>query len=316
LDRRHGLSNVHVQKASRGSRRLSEEEQQKLINRYTRRNQELVTNQEWKALDKKDKKDLKKGGGAVTTPAKAPSNGSTGKRDAPVPAPSSGSAPGSAPATEEISIGAKSDKREDSNGLLSKSGKATGPSGGLCSKRLELAWESNKAANNTLQVNSPEEFTERCEFDTDPDFYPNLSCPFFFDPDEGFLDTENKLVNFIGNETIAKAFYDFQLYCQCQQAFELKCTSKIPHGPPTAEIDFGYGDVLVPSYSEYIPASSPEVRAEYCAFGGIWNGDFDLENFYDLSADVQDCGCFWLYQAKEMVGTCPGVDLGFNYTVP
>lgn len=260
-------------------------------------------------MDKKDKKDLKKGGGAVKTPAKAPSNGSTGKRDAPVPAPSSGSAPGSAPATEEISIGAKSDKREDSNGLLSKSGKATGPSGGLCSNRLVLASKSNDAAGNILQVNSPEEITERCEFDTD--FDANLSCPFIFTPDEGFADTEDKISYlFGGNQTIGEALYDFLLYCQCQQAFELKCTSKIPHGPPTAEIDFGYGNVLVPSYSEYIPASSPEVRAEYCAFGGIWNGDFDLENFYDLSADVQDCGCFWLYQAKEMVGTCPGVDLG------
>ena len=29
-----------------------------------------------------------------------------------------------------------------------------------------------------------------------------------------------------------------------------------------------------------------------------------------------DCGCFWIGQEKDLVGNCPGVDLGQFYVAP
>ena len=208
-----------------------------------------------------------------------------------------------------------------------KTGKGSVPSSSsnLCEKRFDLAWEANANADFVIAT-TKEEMKARCDFDTTntkySPFAPNLSCPFIFTPKTGFLDTESEVIEYFNNitgtigQSIGQAFWLFQLYCQCQQGYDLGCSSKIPHGPPSKEMGYVYGSVHVSSYSEFIPASTPAERAEYCALAGIWNGDFDPGNFFDLPKDVQECGCFWVGEAQEMVDDCPGVDLGAFFIDP
>ncbi|KAL3784485.1 hypothetical protein HJC23_013628 [Cyclotella cryptica] len=200
-----------------------------------------------------------------------------------------------------------------------KAGKSSYPSSSwnLCEKRFDLAWEANVNADYVIAT-TKQEMAKRCEFDTTDTssnpFAPNLSCPFIYTNKTGFLDNQTAVIAFFRTLTsdavVGNTFWLFQMYCQCKQGYDLGCASKIPHGPSSTDIGYNYGNVHVSSYSEFIPASTPAERAEYCAFAGIWNGDFDLDNYYDLPKDVQDCGCFWVGEAQEMVDDCPGVDLG------
>lgn len=90
------------------------------------------------------------------------------------------------------------------------------------------------------------------------------------------------------------------------------CASTVPHGPPTTIID----GKETSSYSEFIPFSTPAKRAKYCKFAGVWNGDFDVQDVH-VPEEVMKCGCFWVGTAQEMVGECPGVELGaFFPTAP
>jgi hypothetical protein len=185
--------------------------------------------------------------------------------------------------------------------------------GGTCDKRLADAYNQIRALPDAFGVvTSPSEITAACAFDPTEAF--NLGCPFVYTTVRGFLDSEELYqAEFNDNDAVGSAFWSFVLYCQCHQAFDLGCAAKIPHGPPTAYIDYKIGSKVMNSYSEFIPTSTPEKRLDYCQMAGVWNGDFDSSIVSQFSSAVNDCGCFFVGTAKDMVGTCPGVDLGaFN----
>jgi hypothetical protein len=53
---------------------------------------------------------------------------------------------------------------------------------------------------------------------------------------------------------------------------------------------------------------------DYCKVAGVWNGDFDIDDFENpLTAELQDCGCYFISVMKEKVDSCPGVNLGEFY---
>jgi hypothetical protein len=108
------------------------------------------------------------------------------------------------------------------------------------------------------------------------------------------LNTEEEVVEFLTNDkgfdkTVGEAFWLFQMYCECRNGIDKGCATKIPN------------------ISEN-PLS--EEGVEYCKFTGVWNGDFELDNFYDLPEEVQQCGCYFVQKTGSVTDTCPGVDLG------
>jgi len=140
----------------------------------------------------------------------------------------------------------------------------------------------------------------------------NFGCPFIYYPPMGFIKGEEQYVDIFG-EKVGEAFQALAMYCECYQGYELGCAAKIPHGPPTTMQEYPErtpSEVIVPSYSEYIPVSTPGERTEYCKLVGVWNGDFDTDIVPELEEDVVDCGCYFIGQAQDMVDQCPGVDLG------
>lgn len=239
---------------------------------------------------------------AAKDTAKAPSNGAPST-------PTTGGGKGRAPKTDKggYNYGGKSRK---------------GPS--ICQKRLDIAFEliSALGPNGPFGlIEEPSDVTELCDFfppmEDDP---TNFGCPFLYTPDIGFFQGDD-YVNELGEEP-GTAFESLVLYCQCYSGHEQGCAAKIPHGPPTSVMTYTDDagevtkEVLVPSYSEYIPHSTPGERAEYCKMVGVWNGDFMDDVVMDLTEDVAECGCYFLGMAKEMVSQCPGVDLGAFFTYP
>lgn len=239
-----------------------------------------------------------KAGDTKPSPAKAPSNASSpsrGKSGKNGPMPSS-----------------RSKSRKDEP----KSGKSNddGPPSTICSKRLAIAFEQITALDPDDDgpfglVAEPSDVTDLCYFmppdERNQDF--NFGCPFLFVPELGFVQGEEEYVEIFG-EDAGVAFQSFVMYCQCYQGFELGCAAKIPHGPPAPSES-------VNGYSEYIPFSTPDDRAEYCKMVGVWNGDFDSEDV-EFTPDVEDCGCFFVGQAQDMVDQCPGVELGEFFEFP
>ena len=147
----------------------------------------------------------------------------------------------------------------------------------------------------------------------------NLGCPFLYIPNNpnstspdgfGFVEGVQGYDQIFNNKTVATAFNNFALYCSCYQGYDLGCASTIPHGPPIKTVEYASGEVTVNGYSEYIPYSSPYTRSEYCKLVGVWNGDFERDVIHDLPEDVNECGCYWIGNAKDMVDECPGVELG------
>ncbi|KAL7530792.1 hypothetical protein ACHAXR_003679, partial [Thalassiosira sp. AJA248-18] len=202
-------------------------------------------------------------------------------------------------------------------------GKSRKVSMGICTKRLDIAFELITALGPNGPFGTilePSDVTELCEFNPPEEGDdPNFGCPFLFVPDIGFLEGE-EFVEVLGEEP-GKAFESLVFYCQCHQGYDLGCAAKIPHGPPASTASYtdsegNTKEVMVPSYSEYIPFSTPADRAEYCKMVGVWNGDFESDVVADFTEDVNDCGCFFAGQAKEMVGQCPGVDLGAFFVFP
>ena len=182
----------------------------------------------------------------------------------------------------------------------SKSSK--GAPSSICNKRLELAYEAVLALNDT-DVETKEDIIELCDFVPEEPF--NFGCPILLSEEIGFLTPED-----FENKTVAEAYSTLTKFCECHAGYDLGCAGKIPHGPPRSTYSYSEDNqVYVPSYSEYIPFSSPTSRAEYCQFVGVWNGDFDI-NDVEISQELEECGCFFISMAKEMVRDCPGVDFG------
>ncbi|KAL9184872.1 hypothetical protein ACHAXT_002649 [Thalassiosira profunda] len=248
----------------------------------------------------------------------------TEKGNPPAKAPSSGG--------KKSSKGSPSSPSSPSRGKTDKgSGKSRKVSSGICDKRLEMAFDLIEPLANSTDspfglVESPADVTDLCFFE--PPNEPednNLGCPFFYIPNNdmgipsGFLTTEEEYVDTLGEA--GPAFWQLLLYCQCYQGFELGCAAQIPHGPPTSMVQYAstdgtQKDVLANGYSEFIPASTPGERAEYCKMVGVWNGDFDSDVANEFTPEVDDCGCYFVGQAKDMVSQCPGVDLGAFFVFP
>ena len=195
----------------------------------------------------------------------------------------------------------------------------------VCNKRLHIAFEKMSQISMFGPINKPSDVTDACSFipptETLGDF--NLGCPFLYipnDPDSsspdgfGFVEGVQGYDQVFNDEAVAEAFNSFALYCSCYQGFDLGCASKIPHGPPEKKVEYATGEVTVNGYSEFIPYSSPSTRAEYCKLVGVWNGDFERDVVHDFTEDVQECGCYWIGNAKDMVDECPGVELGAFFT--
>ena len=169
----------------------------------------------------------------------------------------------------------------------------------------------------------PSDITGFCPFkkpDPEKSFEFGLGCTnIIFLPGIGFTTNSTEAADAVGRPTSPaeeEAFDAIVQYCDCYNAYEQGCAAAIPHGPPT-QVDYGSGQVLVNSYSEFIPFSSPAARAEYCLFVGVWNGDMDADDvYYQLDPTVQTCGCHWIGQARQMVGECPGIELGAFFEPP
>mmetsp|Transcript_36085 Transcript_36085/g.77799 ORF Transcript_36085/g.77799 Transcript_36085/m.77799 type:complete len:419 (+) Transcript_36085:96-1352(+) len=239
-----------------------------------------------------------KAGDSKHSPAKAPSNAppSRAKSGKNFPMPSS----------------SRGKSRKDD----SKSGKSEedGPPSTICSKRLSIAFDQITSLDPDDDgpfglVTEPSDVTDLCYFmppdEQNQDF--NFGCPFLFIPGLGFVQGEEEYVEIFGEEA-GVAFQSFVMYCQCYQGLELGCAAKIPHGPPAPSES-------VNGYSEFIPFSTPDDRAEYCKMAGVWNGDFDSDDV-ELTPDVEECGCFFVGQAQDMVDQCPGVELGEFFEFP
>ena len=218
--------------------------------------------------------------------------------------------------TDKSSSPTSSESSSSSSHSYSSKGKSSKSSkGGTCDKRLTTAYEQMRVLPEVFgEITSPSDVTKTCSFYPTAGF--NFGCPFiYFPPFFGFLDSEEMYQSAVDDVAIGTAFWSLVLYCQCYQAFDLNCAAKVPHGPPSAVASYDIGDKFVNSYSEFIPSSTPEKRLEYCQMAGVWNGDFDRSVAYDFSPEVRDCGCYFVGTAKDMVGTCPGVDLGAYFPI-
>ena len=185
-------------------------------------------------------------------------------------------------------------------------------------------------------INKPSDVTKHCSF-MPPlnEEHINYGCPFIYDPNNpmadeptgyGFVEGEKEYQMYwkkiLGEDSepvqrFATAYNSMAQYCQCYQGYDMGCASRIPHGPPTQETLYMNGPATVNGYSEYLkPDGTTSERAEFCELVGVWNGDFLTDVVKDFTDDVKDCGCYWIGVAKDMVGTCPGVELGAWYKFP
>ncbi|KAL7518137.1 hypothetical protein ACHAWX_002993 [Stephanocyclus meneghinianus] len=195
----------------------------------------------------------------------------------------------------------KSGKTDSGGG---KGGKGSIPTSNVCEKRFDLAWEANVNASYII-ARTKNDLKQLCAFDTTntaaSPFAPNLSCPFIYTPDTGFLDNETEVVDYFVNMTnvpngtaVGTAFWLFQMYCECQLGIGNGCLASVPN----------------------LTSSSPDGKIQYCTFAGIWNGDFALNNYFELDNDVQTCGCYFVSVEQLGVDNCPGVDLGAFFVNP
>mmetsp|Transcript_27146 Transcript_27146/g.65221 ORF Transcript_27146/g.65221 Transcript_27146/m.65221 type:complete len:697 (-) Transcript_27146:284-2374(-) len=260
------------------------------------------------------------------SPGKSPSNSGGGKMRPPsVPSwskPSPPTTPTWSSPTNDWDAPPRSGKTAKGGGAWGgawgKSRKPIVPS--ICDKRLYQAYDQIRALGTDGPfdtVRTPEDVTELCEFmppEEDDDDY-NFGCPLMYIPTLGFIRGQEEYMELLGDEA-GEAFNSLVLYCACHQGFELGCAAKIPHGPPTSTISYETSDATVNGYSEFIPHSTPSARAEYCKMVGVWNGDFEADIVQDFTDDVKECGCFFVGTARDMVGTCPGVELGAYFEFP
>lgn len=197
----------------------------------------------------------------------------------------------------------KSGKGESKSGKgegSSKSGKSEEPRPDYCEKAFDKAWEANLEADKEI-AQTQKELKERCDFDTtdtkSSPFTPNLSCPFIYTPDTGFLDSEEDIVEFFENITDSNetsiAFWALQQYCDCEKGLNEMCATKIPDIPPITEESI-----------------------DYCIFASIWNGDIEVDLIDTLDEEVVECGCTFVMTEKEEISECPGLDLGGNFDDP
>jgi len=211
----------------------------------------------------------------------------------------------------------------------------------VCTKRLITAFDQIEEFNGKGQpfegIYKPSDVTKHCSFMAPMNVeHINYGCPFIYDPNNpmadkptgyGFVEGEKEYQMYWKKkhpssdpkmvEKFASAYNNFAQYCQCYKGYDMGCATRIPHGPPTQETLYMNGLATVNGYSEYLkPDGTTSERAEFCKIVGVWNGDFNTDVVQDFTEDVQECGCYWIGVAKDMVGTCPGVELGAWYKFP
>ncbi len=130
-------------------------------------------------------------------------------------------------------------------------------------------------------------------------FNPSLPPPAPFDPDahwsigdKGWWD--NIQVGVSGAE--ADVYVALEMYCECHVGIDDGCAAKVTRR----------GDDLI----FHDEKNAAKEWVDYCKFAGIWNGDFSIDDEIVLTEEVEECGCYFVSQARRMIDSCPGVNLG------
>jgi len=128
---------------------------------------------------------------------------------------------------------------------------------------------------------------------------PNGSCPFGYNLRDGFSNGNLEFYQLNGYQNPLTSLA-LENLCECIYGFDLGCAATIPR---TGE-DFAYQGNTQTS-TEW---------TNYCLAAGVWNGDYREEV---LPTDqVKTCGCYFISQAQDKVGGCPGVNLGVMGSSP
>ena len=186
-----------------------------------------------------------------------------------------------------------------------KEGKAHKVSNGVCTKRLQTAFDEIMAfpgsiyaypgKEGVIKIQTPEDVKKLCAFV--PSFPSsasyNYGCSFFYMPSlRGEVNYFPKGVkeyiainpDSTSSNPLFQQWASVDLYCSCYQGYDLGCSNELP--------------------------TTPQEKEEYCEFAGVWNGDVNITDVV-LSQKMLDCGCFWIREVTTEVGKCPGVDLGW-----
>ena len=146
---------------------------------------------------------------------------------------------------------------------------------------------------------SDEELNDFCLGFVPSDIVPNDTCPFGYDPQFGFSNGDLDFYQETGY-LFPRVALALENVCECIYGYDLGCASIIPRT----------GD-------EFAYQGNSETSAKwanFCLAAGVWNGDY-LEGVLP-NDNVKECGCYFISQAMDKVGSCPGVNLGMNVPTP
>lgn len=181
----------------------------------------------------------------------------------------------------------------------------TDKSSGVCDERLNILYDAMNAANYFFDP------YETCGLD--PYYLTNWRCPTWYGPPGLLGFSDGQLSWWDATENYYKPFWElffglppaavmqaWEMFCECYSGYELGCAAKIPR----------QGDDLA-FHGDH---DANKKWVDYCKVAGVWNGDFDIDDFENpLTAELQDCGCYFISVMKEKVDSCPGVNLGEFY---
>ena len=142
---------------------------------------------------------------------------------------------------------------------------------------------------------SDEELNDFCLGFVPSDIAPNDTCPFGYDPQFGFSNGDLGFYQVTGY-LFPRVALALENVCECIYGYDLGCASIIPRT----------GD-------EFAYQGNSETSAKwanFCLAAGVWNGDY-LEGVLP-NDNVKECGCYFISQAMDKVGSCPGVNLGMK----
>ena len=142
---------------------------------------------------------------------------------------------------------------------------------------------------------SDEELNDFCLGFVPSDIVPNDTCPFGYDPQSGFSNGDLGFYQVTGY-LFPRVALALENVCECIYGYDLGCASIIPRT----------GD-------EFAYQGNSETSAKwanFCLAAGVWNGDY-LEGVLP-NDNVKECGCYFISQAMDKVGSCPGVNLGMK----
>jgi len=129
---------------------------------------------------------------------------------------------------------------------------------------------------------------------------PNFGCALGYNPlNPGFPWSLGKkdwyTSNFPITSDLADVYAASEMYCECHLGIDDGCAAKVTRR----------GDDLI----FHDEKNAAKEWVDYCKFAGIWNGDF-RNDMTVLTKEVEECGCYFVSQARDMLASCPGVNLG------